>query len=93
MNCPKCNSSKVEVLESRDVPAVMDSRKAISQISCTYNTTDSILRRRRSCKSCKHRWTTYELSMDDLNKIKGVPPSHIDLIKTNYKSMITLLEA
>ena len=42
MNCPKCNSSDISVLEKR-------------------NPKKGIIRRRRMCKACRFRFTTYEI--------------------------------
>lgn len=43
-NCPKCESRKSFVVDTR--------------------MTNKVIRRRRKCADCSHRWTTYESSID-----------------------------
>lgn len=46
-------------------------------------TRETVIRRRRECCQCRHRWTTFETSSDvseKLNQIKEIVPKLADLI-------------
>lgn len=45
-NCPSCGGGPAQVVDSR--PTTLDA--------------EPMIRRRRRCGSCAHRWTTYEIS-------------------------------
>ena len=58
-DCPRCTEGTSQVLESRyNVPD--DDAKNPSPATWPHT------RRRRQCLSCGHRWTTYEVCIDDL---------------------------
>ena len=69
MKCPKCDSEDLQTKESRP-----------HQLGEVYYT-----RRRRSCVRCSGRFTTYEVSAEDFNKIKLFEKTHT-LVKGFYKS-------
>ena len=37
-----------------------------------YKPNDCIVRRRHECRSCGYRWSTLQLSFDDLNKLRSI---------------------
>ena len=43
MRCPKCNSVRLSVIDSRSAP-------------------DNEIRRRRKCRNCGYRFSTYEMT-------------------------------
>ena len=49
MKCPKCDSPKI---------GVADSRNAFGTI-----------RRKRECKDCKHKWLTFEVTVDKYREL------------------------
>lgn len=55
-NCPKCKGTETEVKDSR--------LKTIGE--------QKIIRRRRLCRGCDNRFTTYELSVEYLQHIKDM---------------------
>lgn len=54
--CPKCKSSKVYTV---------DSRPSKSEIGTL------VIRRRKNCRACKWRWTTYELTADEYQQMRS----------------------
>ena len=62
MNCPYCNSRKIEVMDSR--PSENNS-----------------VRRRRICKECNKRFTTYEMTLNEIEKNNNFIR---DTIKDNF---------
>lgn len=53
MNCPKCNSANIGVL---------DSNRPVRRHPMPLNS----FRRRRVCKDCGERWNTYEIGEREL---------------------------
>ena len=45
--CPNCGSSAARVIDSRPLKV---------------STAEPIIRRRRACDDCEHRWSTYEIT-------------------------------
>lgn len=41
----------------------------VGVIDSRYSDAHDAIRRRRECPKCKHRWTTYEITAADLNRI------------------------
>lgn len=52
--CEKCGSHRIGVLDSRPVQRMKF----------------PVIRRRRRCRECGHRWTTYEVSESQFDTIK-----------------------
>ena len=78
MNCPKCNSRKIEVNDSR--PSEMNS-----------------IRRRRICRECGYRFTSYELTIEQIiannNMIRdGVKNNLIKSIDRIFERPVTDIE-
>lgn len=54
MKCPECKSDDNYVYDSRRV-----CEKKINSV-----------KRRRECKDCFHRWNTYEMSEEEMNRVR-----------------------
>lgn len=48
--CPSCRGTKIAVIDSRPGSAAQNAP----------------IRRRRKCKACEHRWTTYEVAEESI---------------------------
>ena len=54
--CPSCRSNDVGVIETR-----------------TFSEENNApVRRRRKCKTCNHRWTTYEISEESMRQMRAM---------------------
>lgn len=78
MECPKCKSTYVEVIDTR--PAENNS-----------------IRRRRICRDCSHRFTTYELTVQEIidnnNQIRDSLRKNLDATADKiFSRPITTLE-
>lgn len=58
MKCPKCGNRKVNIIDSRQAPG----------------NRNNITRRIRICPSCKHRFSTFEIMLSDLESKKWMGP-------------------
>jgi hypothetical protein len=57
MICPKCSSENIGCKDSRP----------------TGHRGYHAIRRRRACQDCSHRWTTYEISEEDIDGLRDSP--------------------
>ena len=69
MNCPKCDTTFTNVLESRRRTYVRGrGYKSRFDHVLGHQQVKGLVRRRRECPDCGHRWITLELSLDMLDK-------------------------
>jgi transcriptional regulator NrdR family protein len=69
LSCPLCNHKKSDTLETRKIT---DTKNSMMKQWKGYKPNDCIVRRRHECRSCGHRWSTLQLSFDDLNKLRSL---------------------
>ena len=62
MNCPKCGNDS-NVIDTR-----IKTRQAAKRLN-VYGNVSELKYRRRECKVCKHKFTTYEFHAEDISKI------------------------
>jgi hypothetical protein len=88
--CPFCNNEKSDTLETRKVGTTGKGRSAMRQVWKEYTPDDCVVRRRHECQACGYRWSTLQLSFDDLNKLRRIAIS--EKIQTKTKQIQALIE-
>lgn len=69
LTCPDCNHERSDTLETRKINTTHNS---LIKAWKGYAPKDCIVRRRHECRVCGHRWSTLQLSFDDVNNLRGV---------------------
>ena len=88
--CPFCSNEKSDTLETRKVATTGKNKTALRQMWNEATPNDCVVRRRHECRSCGHRWSTLQLSFDDLNKLRGITLSK--KIQAKTKQIQKLIE-
>ena len=68
LTCPVCNHEKSDTLESRKIT---NAQNSLISTWKGYYPENCVVRRRHECRACGHRWSTLQLSFDDLNKLRA----------------------
>ncbi len=69
LTCPDCHHETSDTIETRKINCTDNS---LIKAWKGYAPKDCIVRRRHECRSCGHRWSTLQLSFDDINKLRGI---------------------
>ncbi len=87
LSCPVCNHEKSDTLETRKIKRIGSS---LIKNWKGYAPKDCVVRRRHECRICGYRWSTLQLSFNDIDKLRGVV---IDKkIQSKTKAIQALLE-
>jgi len=69
LTCPICNHEKSDTLETRKITTT---QKSLISAWKGYDPKNCIVRRRHECQVCGHRWSTLQLSFDDISKLRAI---------------------
>jgi len=69
LTCPACNHERSDTLETRKIT---NTQNSLISAWKGYAPKDCIVRRRHECQICGHRWSTLQLSFDDISKLRGI---------------------
>ena len=94
LTCPVCNHEKSDTLESRKIT---NAQNSLISTWKGYYPENCVVRRRHECRACGRRWSTLQLSFDDLNKLRatttdGKIQAKTDAIQIMLKQIYSELE-
>jgi len=76
LTCPNCEGGNVRVIDSRAAPGLISG---------------NTVRRRRACSKCNHRWTTLELTDDEIKSLSNGMIEHKKQIAVGF--LVQILES